>query len=544
MRQEVRLKKEFGWNKEKISNYTLIYKGYFNNSNIKDILNFFIKYSNHIIKIRNYLSQLDGLFTLVYLYQNKIFVASDRINSIPILIYRKKNISTLEITDHFAGLKLSNIAMLTPDNFQSKHFAMSGYTFQEGTFYKEIIRSSPGSFFHIENNTIKRIKYFKWMPYREKKYVSYSHLKDELKDINNKIIEKLIENSNDKCLVIPLSSGLDSRFVLSGLLNKGYKNLITFSYGRKKNREMQIARKIAKKANVRWHPVIYSNKSNNEIFNTEKYKAFVEYSDNLGAVHFVQDYSALKYLEDNRIIPSDSIIVNGQTGDFISGNHIVEIINNKNFYNVAEKFLDKHYKIWNILKNENGPFIKKSLKIRFNKLRLNSSYNNILEFFESVEFEDRQSKYVMNGQRTYDFLGYEWRLPLWDKLYLEFWEKVEVKYKLKQKLYKETLIEQNWFDLWKDFEINPQPDKLYSYKLKLLRFCLKLFFFPFGKKSWHAFERKYLDYFISELCSYAQFSYLDIIKDKRSFSGPTSWYIEKYLRNKNINWKGEFETKK
>ena len=30
-------------------------------------------------------------------------------------------------------------------------------------------------------------------------------------------------------------------------------------------------------------------------------------------------------------------------------------------------------------------------------------------------FIDRQSKYVINGQRIYEYYGYEWRLPLWDK---------------------------------------------------------------------------------------------------------------------------------
>ena len=190
------------------------------------------------------------------------------------------------------------------------------------------------------------------------------------------------------------------------------------------------------------------------------------------------------------------------------------------------------------MKDENTNIIREKLNKRFDKLKIKKTVSNFLEFFEMVEYEDRQSKYIMTGQRTYDFLGYAWRLPLWDKIYMDFWENVQVKYKQKQILYKETLIEQNWSNLWKGLEINPQPDSLYSYRLKLLRLFFKVCFLPIGKEFWHAFEKKYLDYFISDLCSYAPFNYLDLAKDTRVFSGPTSWYIELYLKEKKMNWKG------
>ena len=100
------------------------------------------------------------------------------------------------------------------------------------------------------------------------------------------------------------------------------------------------------------------------------------------------------------------------------------------------------------------------------------------------------------------------------------------------------MIEQNWCNIWKDIRINPQPDLLYSTHIKLLRFVLKFLFIPLGKNSWHAFEKKYLDYFLTELCYYAPFKYSTIIKDKRGFSGPNSWHVEAYLNKKKLDWKG------
>ena len=43
---------------------------------------------------------------------------------------------------------------------------------------------------------------------------------------------------------------------------------------------------------------------------------------------------------------------------------------------------------------------------------------------ELLEYENRQTKYVVNSQRIYDFYNLSWLLPLWNKSYIKFWEKV------------------------------------------------------------------------------------------------------------------------
>ena len=96
----------------------------------------------------------------------------------------------------------------------------------------------------LKSHKFIKIKYHTWLPYKKNKNRSSSQINSDLKKVNNKIIEKLIASCKNRCIVIPLSAGLDSRFILSGLVHMGYKNIRTFSYGREHNREKKIAIEI------------------------------------------------------------------------------------------------------------------------------------------------------------------------------------------------------------------------------------------------------------------------------------------------------------
>ena len=144
----------------------------------------------------------------------------------------------------------------------------------------------------------------------------------------------------------------------------------------------------------------------------------------------------------------------------------------------------------------------------------------------------------MAGQRVYEYLGFDWRLPLWDVDYINFWGNLDIKYKRKQRLYKEVIYEQNWANVWNKFPVN--PNITFSIEITIIRIILKCFFAPIGQERWHAFELKYLDYYISNLCGYAPWNYFKVITDTRGFSSALSWHIEEYLNNKGLKWNGDY----
>ena len=85
---------------------------------------------------------------------------------------------------------------------------------------------------------------------------------------------------------------------------------------------------------------------------------------------------------------------------------------------------------------------------------------------------------------------------------------------------------------------SPQPPRISNFLFIIRIFC-KLFFFPLGKKKWHSFERKYLQYFMDNFYNFAPWKYIDILFDKRGHYSPISWYIGDYLERKKICWNGK-----
>lgn len=55
--------------------------------------------------------------------------------------------------------------------------------------------------------------------------------------------------------------------------------------------------------------------------------------------------------------------------------------------------------------------------------------------FEKFDFEERQTKFITNAVRTYDYYGLKWYLPFWDKEMIDFWKFVSLQSRYKRSLF-------------------------------------------------------------------------------------------------------------
>lgn len=218
----------------------LINKGYvFNtNSDAEFCLNMFEEYGKNSFK------KLNGSFSiLIYdLFLKEINIVSDRFSSRPIYYYidNQKNIIATQCKAllEFPGVRL-NI------NWNSIfEFFVFERVLTEHTFYKEVNAILPAHILQFRNNNINIFKYWE-IEYKNEKH-SESYYIELLSERLKSAVDR--RTRDNKKFGILLSGGLDSRAILAA----DYNNKIRkgFSVGDFVNREIKVAKEIAKTKNI------------------------------------------------------------------------------------------------------------------------------------------------------------------------------------------------------------------------------------------------------------------------------------------------------
>lgn len=491
--------------------------------------------------VRVALSNLSGHFAIVVRHTNWVCAAVDRIRSIP-LVWACDAEGRLRIAQEgrklLADLDDSQKAV---DFDQALSVALSGYTIGEATLYKEIKTLLPGHFLFKKGDQVVAGKYHRFTPWKADQAPGNDAVeRSRLADLTLEILQELIDRAGDRTVALPLSAGLDSRLIAAGLKHLGYSNVVCFAYGRAGNHEAETSRIIAERLGYPWHFVPYTNRSMSEIFASDDYADYRGYADSLTGVHFPQDYPAITSLLADGHLPQDCILVNGQSGDFITGNHIPATLETKSrqpadtgsrVERIIDALITKHFKQWRFLMSDgNMARIRAMLRAEIISLTEGEMPDDLTVdygVYEVSEFVDRQSKYVVNGQRLYEFLGIEWSMPLWHDRYLSYWADRPISQKYKQRLYRDMLIEENWAGVWRDIPVNK---KLIRPRWLIpIRLAMKILHAPLGRERWHRFERYCFEYLMSPLCGYAVRSWREIAGDARGPWTAISPHIEDYL---------------
>jgi asparagine synthase (glutamine-hydrolysing) len=538
---KIDIKELYGWRHFEINTFDVWFNGYLNNQTVISFLSkgvdLLSKENSSLKDFGDLFNNASGHFSLVISNGKKMLCCVDLIRSIP-LFY---SVSTAEavISNYAPDIRRSLGQKSYSYNEQAAiEIAMSGYTIGRKTLYPNILQICAGEFLLSKDHEFQIQKYYQYAPWRIKKRPK-EKLKKDLTEVSLLTLEKMIQSSEGRQIIIPLSAGNDSRFIASGLKHLGAKNVFCFSYGLNHNFEVETARKVAQHLKYPWHFIPLSIKKQKKIFATKSFIDFWKYTDTLSNHPVLIDFSAVKLLKESGKISKDSIFVNGNTGDFISGGHIdSNVIFNKNLdlQQLIKSIINKHYSLWECLKTkDNLSLISKELEIIMNELVIsnNLSFSNYAQIGEFMEWLGRQSKIVTTTQRSYEFFNFEWRLPMWDKDYMNFWEGVETQFKVNQALYLETLHENNWGGVWKNIAVNDYS--IASRKLRLMRNFSKIFFIFLNKEVWHNFDSKYFSYFYDDTAATAIVPYSKVFFNKCGPRNRNSWISQKYLLEKDIN---------
>lgn len=405
-------------------------------------------------ELKKKLNNISGNYAVIIELEDRIIAAVDKIRSYPIF-YTEGDFAS--ISNSARALRDNHII----DGLSLLEFQMAGYVTGSATLYQELYQLQAGEvlIWDKKESKVKRDKYYLF-------YSDFTRIEkeedliEELDEINNRIFAQVIEEANGSTIWVPLSGGLDSRLILCKLKQLKYDNLYAFSYGPPGNYEAKIAKKVAKKVDVPWVFASGTMKDSRKYFDLRDRRLYWEFADGLSSVPTMQGFNALNDLIGRGFLQVDDMVVNGQSGDFITGGHIPSLLGEytqyKEWRTIAEglmgwiigKHFSQHLKLLN---EENTVKIVYKITSLIKKM-LDESAQALSRVYELWECQERQCKYVVNGQRIYDFFNVGWSLPLWHDEHLKFWPQIPLELRYGQKLYKDYLDKFDFYGCFRDFK--------------------------------------------------------------------------------------------
>lgn len=238
-------------------------------------------------------------------------------------------------------------------------------------------------------------------------------------------------------IAIPLSGGYDSRAIALYLKKSGYKNLVCFTFGKQSSHEVAMSRRIADALDIEWHNVEYTKDMWKKIKKSDDFSEYIDRISSGVSVANVQVYPAIKTLLENGVIDAEAIVVPGHAADFVAGSHFKEehLSSVVDFHALTYHIAKKHYKHKPFQNPEQ--LIKKISHVISDFTCNNNGSKSFISLAECWNSRERQSKFIANSNRYYDFWGLNWWMPFWDNEFVTLWEKVPYELRLNTELWNE-----------------------------------------------------------------------------------------------------------
>jgi asparagine synthase (glutamine-hydrolysing) len=513
--------KEFRYNKSDKFIHTKGGIFYQNRYLTKNSLNTFLS------KVSNY-KIYNGSYCYIKKSDHKIALSVDCVRSMPIFYSILSNKILISDSANWLESKINK----TPYDLISKiELWLSGFVMGNKTIHPQIKQIPAGNILYIDlkrDNKYNLVREFEYSS-NVVKDISFDSLLKQHEFCFSNCINRLIARAKGRTIVIPLSSGLDSRLLALQLKLNNYKNVICFSYG-KLNNSASIKSKItAKKLGFKWLFVEYNSSLWRKTYNSELFNDYFFSADNLSSLPHIQDWISLNFLKTNKLIPNDSILVPGHTGDFLSTGHIPPKFNHvTNIDILVDEIIIKHFRINNF--NSLSTFERNLIKERIkNSFSSNNKFDNdyAKELFQYFDWSERQSKFIINSVRVYDFFNFDWALPFWYLEIVNFWRKIPFSLKKDKFLYKSYIKNIDTYNVFDDLVI---------YKSKKPKYSLIDIPFKFLKMRYILFKnsikKRFLLYFSHSFQWYGMFSYKKIIFSKYKIQNINTFLVNDYLKKR------------
>jgi len=444
---------EYNWKTIKIKRLNVTYIGRYRS--VKKLLVYLQQEDvPQVLKIREVANSMTGNFAVVVETNNWLLGLVDRISGYRLFYRNNQNGCILSNSPH--QLINKRQSRLSSDLESITELKMAGYLSGNKTMDKDIFQMRAGEVLICNKKASSYIidSYYKFYS-KNIRSQSDNELIEELDYITDSIVSRNIEDANGRVIWVPLSGGLDSRLIVCKLKQLGYDNIRTYSYGINGNFDALRAKSVASTLGLQWDFVPTSPEESRQYFLSKERKKYWDFADGLSVVPNLHGMFALNNLIKSKKMAPGDVVINGQSGDFITGQHI-PIVGKHEASNdlLLNRILEKHYSLRKELSisSESISLMKERIEESLGRFKNVSNYQDLAKSYEYWEWKERQVKRVVNGQCNYDYFGLNWELPLWDLEYLQFWEDLPLNQKVGRNLFVKYLDRMNLYGLFDGYQ--------------------------------------------------------------------------------------------
>lgn len=358
------------------------------------------------------LKKANGLFAVIIQTAKNVFFAVDRTRTFPLFYALQQG--KLVISDAAAACTTH----LQPAAECMQEFLFTGYVTGPRTLLKDVCQVQAGAAVVYDNGHLHRSFYYCYVAGIGNP-APFGHLAEQLKEIMIRAGQRMVNCLNGRTAVVPLSGGYDSRLIAVLLRMLRYPKVICFTYGTKMSPDVRISRKVAAQLGFPWHFIPYNSRTIGDFPQEEAFLEYIRFALNDTSMPFVQDYFAVRELKNKGSVPEDAVFIPGHTSNFVAGVDPVHLTAD----NVAATIVKKLYQF---KKEDTAAYIKKIALV---------TDVTPFENFENWKMKERQSKFIINSNRIYEFWGFEHLLPLWDKELALFFQNLLPEHRMDKRLF-------------------------------------------------------------------------------------------------------------
>jgi len=407
----------------------------------------------------------NGAFSVIIHFEEEIFVATDIIRTFPLFYARHQGKWILSDDAGYLS-ELTGNHEINP--LAKVEFLAAGYVTGNETLLQGIRQVQAGEIIRFKEDDLNNRFYYSYRTHKARED-EYEDLKSEGLKTIQEAFARFIVSLDNKTVVLPLSGGYDSRLIAAKLKHFGYKDVVCFTYGRKSSPEIEISEKVAKQLGYKWIFVEYTEELIEGYLEDEHFRQYYPYASQYVSMFYMQEYFAVRYLKENKLIPDDSVFVPGHSGDFLAGSQLNKHSNlrmEESLSQIAERIYSIKY-CFNKPNPDNKPKIldriEKSLQEKFIK-----DSDLAYTIHEDWDFKEKLAKFNFNSATTYAAFGYEYRFPFWDRYLVDFFKRLPLHAKINKYLYDDILCNDIFENLGLNFdeELTLTDNALRFFKIK------------------------------------------------------------------------------